>query len=29
VDATAFKALIRQAIALNSAGKPKPSKKRT
>jgi hypothetical protein len=27
VDSSAFKALIRQAIALNSAGKSKPSKK--
>jgi hypothetical protein len=27
VDASAFKALIRQAVALNRAGKPKPSKK--
>src|SRR2546421_8321512 len=27
VDATAFKALIRQAVALNSSGKSKPSKK--
>ena len=27
VDASAFKALIRQAVALNSAGKVKPSKK--
>ncbi len=27
VDATAFKALVRQAAALNSAGKSKPSKK--
>lgn len=27
VDAAAFKALIRQAVALNSAGKSKPSKK--
>ena len=27
VDASAFKTLIRQAIALNSAGKKKPSKK--
>jgi hypothetical protein len=28
VDASAFKALVRQAVALNSSGKPKPSKKR-
>jgi hypothetical protein len=28
VDAAAFKALIRQAVALNSAGKTKPSKKK-
>jgi hypothetical protein len=27
VDASAFKALVRQAIALNSSGKSKPSKK--
>ena len=27
VDASAFKALVRQAVALNSSGKPKPSKK--
>jgi hypothetical protein len=27
VDATAFKALIREAIALNTSGKPKPAKK--
>src|SRR5438034_11632325 len=27
VDASAFKALVRQAVALNSAGKTKPSKK--
>src|SRR5437773_4860399 len=27
VDATAFKALVRQAVALNKAGKQKPSKK--
>ena len=27
VDASAFKALVRQAVALNSVGKPKPSKK--
>ena len=27
VDASAFKALVRQAIALNSAGKSKPAKK--
>jgi hypothetical protein len=27
VDETAFKALIRQAVALNGSGKPKPSKK--
>src|SRR5262249_57230895 len=27
VDEPAFKALVRQAIALNSSGKPKPSKK--
>ena len=27
VDETAFKALVRQAVALNSAGKSKPSKK--
>ena len=27
VDASAFKALIRQAVALNSSGKSKPSKK--
>jgi len=27
VDAAAFKALVRQAVALNSAGKSKPSKK--
>ena len=27
VDASAFKALVREAIALNSAGKSKPSKK--
>ena len=27
VDASAFKALIRQAIALNSSGKSKPKKK--
>ena len=27
VDASAFKALVRQAVAVNSAGKPKPSKK--
>jgi hypothetical protein len=27
VDASAFKALVRQAVALNSAGKSKPSKK--
>jgi hypothetical protein len=27
VDASAFKALVRQAIALNSLGKSKPSKK--
>jgi len=26
VDATAFKALVRQAVALNGSGKPKPSK---
>ncbi len=29
VDATAFKALIRQAVALNSSGKSKSSKKKT
>ena len=29
VDASAFKALVRQAVALNSAGKSKPSKKAT
>jgi hypothetical protein len=29
VDASAFKALIRQAVALNKSGKPKPSKKPT
>ena len=29
VDASAFKALIRQAVALNSSGKLKPSKKAT
>jgi hypothetical protein len=29
VDAAAFKALIREAIALNTAGKPKPAKKAT
>ena len=28
VDASAFKALVRQAVALNSAGKSKPAKKR-
>jgi hypothetical protein len=28
VDASAFKALIREAVALNSSGKSKPSKKR-
>ncbi len=28
IDASAFKALVRQAVALNSAGKSKPSKKR-
>jgi hypothetical protein len=27
LDASAFKALIRQAVALNGAGKAKPSKK--
>ncbi len=27
VDASAFKALVRQAVALNSSGKPKPAKK--
>ena len=27
VDATAFKALVRQAVALNGSGRPKPSKK--
>ena len=27
VDASAFKALVLQAVALNSSGKPKPSKK--
>jgi hypothetical protein len=27
VDASAFKALVRQAVALNTSGKPKPSKK--
>jgi hypothetical protein len=27
VDGSAFKALIRQAVALNGSGKPKPSKK--
>ena len=27
VDATAFKALVRQAVALNSSGRSKPSKK--
>jgi hypothetical protein len=27
VDGTAFKALVRQAAALNSSGKSKPSKK--
>ena len=27
VDESAFKSLVRQAIALNSSGKPKPSKK--
>ena len=27
VDASAFKALVRQAVAINSAGKSKPSKK--
>jgi hypothetical protein len=27
VDASAFKALVRQAVALNSSDKPKPSKK--
>jgi hypothetical protein len=27
IDATAFKALVRQAVALNSSGKSKPSKK--
>ena len=27
VDASAFKELVRQAVALNSSGKPKPSKK--
>jgi hypothetical protein len=27
VDASAFKALVRQAVALNKSGKPKPSKK--
>ena len=27
VDAPAFKALVRQAVALNSSGKPKPPKK--
>ena len=27
VDESAFKALVRQAVALNSSGKPKPSKK--
>jgi hypothetical protein len=29
VDKTAFKALVQQAVALNSAGKPKPLKKTT
>ena len=29
VDDSAFKALFRQAVALNSAGKSKPSKKAT
>jgi hypothetical protein len=29
VDATAFKALVRQAVALNRAGRSKPSKKAT
>ena len=28
VDEAAFKALVRQAVALNHAGKPKPSKKK-
>ena len=27
VDGSAFKALVRQAVALNSSGKPKPSRK--
>lgn len=27
VDATAFKVLVRQAVALNGSGKPKPAKK--
>lgn len=27
IDAAAFKALVREAVALNSAGKPKPAKK--
>src|SRR5262245_42769256 len=27
VDASAFKTLVRQAVALNSSGKPKPAKK--
>ena len=27
VDASAFKALVRQAVALNGSGKPKPTKK--
>jgi len=29
VDEAAFEALVRQAVALNSAGKPKPAKKTT
>jgi hypothetical protein len=27
IDASAFKALVREAVALNTSGKPKPSKK--
>lgn len=29
VDEAAFEALVREAVALNSAGKPKPAKKKT
>lgn len=29
IDEAAFKALVREAVALNSAGKPKPAKKTT